>query len=227
MPTSPTARRIVVRESGRYDELRQGDATYPATATTARWLYGPTNEEQNHRRSSAPRSRAIAICRRTSITSSGKFRDEVRPRFGVMRGREFPDEGRLTASISTPRGRSILQQDDGRLSAHLRADGAEGDPDARRLPGRSGGEAQPRVPDPRRTPARARSIATKPWLETDILAEEVDYDGDLEPFFRQWTARYAATDEIHDAAKCSVPEGELVTARGHRGRPQSSIFGTK
>jgi len=24
-----------------------------------------------------------------------KFRDEIRPRFGVMRGREFPDEGRL------------------------------------------------------------------------------------------------------------------------------------
>ena len=54
----------------------------------------------------------------------------------------------------------------------------------------------------------------KAWLETDILAEEVDYDGDLEPFFKQWTARYAATDEMHDPAKCPVPADELVTARG-------------
>ena len=54
----------------------------------------------------------------------------------------------------------------------------------------------------------------KAWLDTDILAEGVDYAGDLEPFFKQWTALYAATDEIHDPAKCSVPEGELVSARG-------------
>jgi len=54
----------------------------------------------------------------------------------------------------------------------------------------------------------------KAWLETDILAEGVDYGGDLEPFFKQWTARYAATDEMHDPAKCPVPEGELVSARG-------------
>ena len=52
------------------------------------------------------------------------------------------------------------------------------------------------------------------WLDTEILADEVDYDSDLEPLFRQWTALYAATDEMHDAAKCSVPEGELVSARG-------------
>src|SRR4029077_11544001 len=54
----------------------------------------------------------------------------------------------------------------------------------------------------------------KAWLETDILGEAVDYDGDLEPMFKEWTARYAATDEMHDPAKCPVPEGELVTARG-------------
>jgi prolyl-tRNA synthetase len=54
----------------------------------------------------------------------------------------------------------------------------------------------------------------KAWLDADILAEEVDYDGDLEPIFKQWTARYAATDEMHDSAKCPVSPDELVTARG-------------
>jgi prolyl-tRNA synthetase len=54
----------------------------------------------------------------------------------------------------------------------------------------------------------------KAWLETDFLAEDVDYEADLEPFFKQWTARYAATDEMHDPTKCPIPESELVTARG-------------
>jgi prolyl-tRNA synthetase len=52
------------------------------------------------------------------------------------------------------------------------------------------------------------------WLDADILAEEVDYRGDLEPMFGQWTALYAATDEKHDPASCPIPPNELVTARG-------------
>jgi prolyl-tRNA synthetase len=52
------------------------------------------------------------------------------------------------------------------------------------------------------------------WLETDILAGEVDYRADLEPFFQRWTALYAATDEQHDPANCPIPQSDLVTARG-------------
>jgi prolyl-tRNA synthetase len=50
------------------------------------------------------------------------------------------------------------------------------------------------------------------WLDTDILASEVDYDSDLEPFFKKWTSLYAATDEKHDAA--AIAPERLVTARG-------------
>src|SRR6185503_2343986 len=52
------------------------------------------------------------------------------------------------------------------------------------------------------------------WLDADILAENLDYDSDLEPFFRQWTSLYAATDEMHKPDACPVPANELVTARG-------------
>jgi hypothetical protein len=52
------------------------------------------------------------------------------------------------------------------------------------------------------------------WLETDILGTDVDYEGDLEPFFAKWTSLYAATDEKHDPKSCPVPESELVAARG-------------
>ncbi len=50
------------------------------------------------------------------------------------------------------------------------------------------------------------------WLDADILANEVDYAGDLEPFFGKWTSLYAATDEKHDAT--AIPPDRLVTARG-------------
>jgi prolyl-tRNA synthetase len=52
------------------------------------------------------------------------------------------------------------------------------------------------------------------WLEADVLANEVDYGGDLEPFFQKWTSLYAATDEKHDPHNCPVPADRLVTARG-------------
>jgi len=50
------------------------------------------------------------------------------------------------------------------------------------------------------------------WLDADILANEVDYSGDLEPFFQKWTSLYAATDEKHDPK--ALPPDRLVTARG-------------
>jgi prolyl-tRNA synthetase len=52
------------------------------------------------------------------------------------------------------------------------------------------------------------------WLDADILANEVDYESDLEPFFQKWTSLYAATDEKHDPHSCPVPPERLVTARG-------------
>jgi prolyl-tRNA synthetase len=64
------------------------------------------------------------------------------------------------------------------------------------------------------------------WLETEILAEEVDYDGDLEPIFRKWTALYAATDEVHDPQNCPVQPEQLVSARGIE-VGQVFYFGTK
>ena len=60
-----------------------------------------------------------------------KFRDEQRPRFGVMRGREFLMKDAYSFDIDERRP-PRLQQDVRRLFADLRADGIEGDPDARR-----------------------------------------------------------------------------------------------
>src|SRR5689334_11077319 len=85
MPTVQPAE--LWRESGRYDDYGKEMLRF-TDRHDREMLYGPTNEEQ------------ITQIFRDSIKSyrflpkmlyhiQWKFRDEVRPRFGVMRGREF------------------------------------------------------------------------------------------------------------------------------------------
>jgi len=52
-------------------------------------LYGPTKRGDDHRDFSAPMCAPTRTCRSISYHIQWKFRDEVRPRFGVMRSREF------------------------------------------------------------------------------------------------------------------------------------------
>ena len=128
MPTLQSA--DLWRESGRYDAYGK-EMLRLKDRHERDMLYGPTNEEM------------ITEIFRAYVRSykdlplnlyhiQTKFRDEVRPRFGVMRGREFLDEGRLFLR-SRPEGRAPrLQQNVRRLFAHLRAAWPQIDPDARR-----------------------------------------------------------------------------------------------
>src|ERR1700675_728241 len=75
------------RESGRYDDY--GKEMLRITDRHERdMLYGPTNEEMVTEifRSYVTSYRALPL---NLYHIQWKFRDEVRPRFGVMRGREF------------------------------------------------------------------------------------------------------------------------------------------
>ena len=145
MPTIQSA--DLWRESGRYDAygpemLRIKDRH------DREMLYGPTNEEM------------ITVLFRDGVKSyrdlpknlyhiQWKFRDEVRPRFGVMRGREFLMKDNYSFDIDKAGAIALLQQDVRGLPAHLRAHGPEGDPDARRYrPDRR--RPQPRVHRPGR-----------------------------------------------------------------------------
>ena len=85
MPTVQSA--DIWRESGRYDDYGE-EMLRISDRQKREMLYGPTNEEQ------------ITEIFRTSVKSykllpqilyhiQWKFRDELRPRFGVMRCREF------------------------------------------------------------------------------------------------------------------------------------------
>jgi prolyl-tRNA synthetase len=52
------------------------------------------------------------------------------------------------------------------------------------------------------------------WLEADVLKRDVDFAADLQPLVDDWLAKYAATSEMYDPAKCPVPPDRLRKARG-------------
>ena len=208
MPTIQPAE--LWRESGRYDDYGK-EMLRIRDRHDREMLYGPTNEEQ------------VTEIVRAAIKSyrdlpknlyhiQWKFRDEVRPRFGVMRGREFLMKDAYSFDLDTAGAKHSYNK---MFVAYLRTFARMG---LKAIPMRAdtgpiGGELSHEFQILADT-GESAVYCDKAWLETDILAAEVDYGSDLDPLFQEWTARYAATDEMHDPAKCPVPAGELVTARG-------------
>jgi len=68
----------------------------------------------------------------------------------------------------------------------------------------------------------------KDVLDLPIPSEDVDYDGDLAPIIKQWTSLYAATEDVHDAARfdAEVPADKRLHTRGIE-VGQIFYFGTK
>ena len=128
MPTIQTA--DLWRQSGRYDAygpemLRLRDRH------DREMLYGPTNEEMVTEIFRAY-ARSYRDLPRNLYHIQWKFRDEVRPRFRGDARPRVPDEGRLLLRHRPRRRAGELSAHVRGLSPHLRADGAEGDPDAGR-----------------------------------------------------------------------------------------------
>ena len=133
------------QESGRYGDY--GKEMLRVTDRHDReMLYGPTHEE------------VITDIFRRSVKSykdlpqnlyqiQWKFRDEVRPRFGVMRGREFLMKDNYSFDLDSKARPSFLQQHVSRLSQDLQAHGPDRHPDARRE-WCDRRRSQPRIPDP-------------------------------------------------------------------------------
>jgi prolyl-tRNA synthetase len=208
MPTVQPAE--LWRESGRYDDYGK-EMLRIRDRHEREMLYGPTNEEQ------------VTEIVRTSIKSyrdlpkllyhiQWKFRDEVRPRFGVMRGREFLMKDAYSFDLDAAGAKRSYNK---MFVAYLRTFARMG---LKAIPmqadtGPIGGDLSHEFIILAET-GESAVYCDRAWLSTDILAAEVDYRGDLEPMFRQWTGLYAATDEKHDPAACPIPPDELVTARG-------------
>ena len=220
MPTIQPAE--LWRESGRWEDYGK-EMLRIRDRHDREMLYGPTNEEQ------------VTEIVRASIKSyrdlpknlyhiQWKFRDELRPRFGVMRGREFLMKDAYSFDLDQKGAKHSYNK---MFFAYLRTFARMG---LNAIPMRAetgpiGGDLSHEFIVLSET-GESEVFCDPLWLETDILSSEVDYASDLEPLFRQWTALYAATDEKHDPATSPLPPDKLVTARGIE-VGQTFYFGTK
>jgi prolyl-tRNA synthetase len=200
------------RESGRYDDY--GAEMLRITDRHEReMLYGPTNEEM------------ITEIFRASVRSykdlpknlyhiQWKFRDEQRPRFGVMRGREFLMKDAYSFDVDEAAGRASYNR---MFTAYLRIYGRMG---LKAIPMRAetgpiGGDLSHEFIVLADT-GESAVFCDKAVLDLPIPPADIDYDADLTPIIDQWTKPYAATEDVHDAARfeSETPPERRITTRG-------------
>ena len=208
MPTIQSA--DLWRESGRYDGY--GKEMLRITDRHDRdMLYGPTNEEQITEifRHYVKSYRELP---KNLYHIQWKFRDEVRPRFGVMRGREFLMKDAYSFDIDYDSARRAYNK---MFVAYLRTFARMG---LRAIPmkadtGPIGGDLSHEFIILAGT-GESEVFCHRALIERDVLEDEVDYESDLAPEVERWTSLYAATDEMHDPAKAAELGDDLVQARG-------------
>ena len=208
MPTIQSAE--LWKESGRYDDY--GKEMLRITDRHDReMLFGPTNEEMitDIFRAFVKSYRQLPL---NLYHIQWKFRDEIRPRFGVMRGREFLMKDAYSFDIDPASARRSYQR---MFLAYLRTFARMG---LKAIPMRAdtgpiGGDLSHEFIILAET-GESGVFCHKDWLTLDVLHNAPGFDEDLQPFFDQYTSIYAATDEKHEPGNCPVPESDLVSARG-------------
>ena len=209
MPTIQSA--DLWRTSGRYDAygpemLRLKDRH------EREMLFGPTNEEMvtDIFRQFAKSYRDLP---RNLYHIQWKFRDEVRPRFGVMRGREFLMKDAYSFDLTKDGATHSYNQ---MFVAYLRSFARMG---LKAIPMRAdtgpiGGNLSHEFIILAET-GESQVFVSRDLLDMDPLAEAPDYGSDLTPLVERWTGHYAATEEMHDPiAWEKLPEAKRVSARG-------------
>ncbi|MCW5685395.1 MAG: proline--tRNA ligase [Pseudolabrys sp.] len=211
MPTIQSA--DLWRESGRYDaygkEMLRIEDRHEREV-----LYGPTNEEM------------ITDIFRAYVRSykelplnlyhiQWKFRDEVRPRFGLMRGREFLMKDAYSFDIDQAGAEHSYNK---MFAAYLRTFARMG---LRAIPMRAdtgpiGGNLSHEFIILAST-GESEVFCHKDYLGMDVPGADVNFDDAkaMKGIFDQWTSHYAATSEMHDAAAFgALPADKQVSARG-------------
>jgi prolyl-tRNA synthetase len=210
MPTIQSAE--LWRQSGRYDDYGK-EMLRIEDRHEREMLYGPTNEELI---TSIFRDgvRSYRDLPRNLYHIQWKFRDEIRPRFGVMRGREFLMKDAYSFDLSEEEGRKSYQR---MFASYLRIFARMG---LKSIPmaadtGPIGGDLSHEFIILAET-GESQVFCHKDLLDSQIPPIDLDFQGDLNPLVEQWTSHYAATDEIHDAVKfdSEVPADKQVSARG-------------
>ncbi|MBA4099961.1 MAG: proline--tRNA ligase [Rhodospirillum sp.] len=212
MPTIQSA--DLWRESGRYDAYGK-EMLRIKDRREREMLYGPTNEEQ------------ITQIFRDSIRSyrevpkmlyhiQWKFRDEVRPRFGVMRGREFLMKDAYSFDMDYEGARRAYNKF---FVAYLRTFARMG---MRAIPmeadtGPIGGNLSHEFIVLADT-GESQVYCDREFLDFDVLGKDINYadPAAVEKVVNHFTSLYARTDEKNDQAafEQQVPEARRYVGRG-------------
>ncbi len=222
MPTLQSA--DLWRESGRYEDygkemLRMQDRH------ERDMLYGPTNEEMiTHIFRSYVQSYKDLPLNLYHI--QWKFRDEIRPRFGTMRSREFLMKDAYSFDLSKE---DAVRAYNRMFVAYLRTFyrmGLTAIP-MRAETGPIGGDLSHEFIVLADT-GESGVFCHADMLQKSIPGRDTDFLGDLSPIVSDWTSLYAATEDMHDEAEfaAKVPENKRIAARGIE-VGQVFYFGTK
>ena len=211
MPTLQSA--DLWRESGRYDGY--GEEMLRMQDRHGRdMLYSPTAEEMftDVFRANVTSYKDLPL---TLYQIQWKFRDEIRPRFGVMRGREFYMKDGYNFDLSKE---AALHAYNRHLVSYLRTYermGLQAIP-MRADSGPIGGDYTHEFL------VLAETGESEVFYDSEITDltfgdREIDYDNveQCQAVLEEFTSRYARTDETHDEAEfAKVPEARRRTARG-------------
>jgi prolyl-tRNA synthetase len=200
------------RETGRYDAY--GPEMLRIQDRHERELiYGPTNEDMVTEifRSYVRSYKSLPM---NLYHIQWKFRDEIRPRFGVMRGREFLMKDAYSFDLDKEGARRSYNK---MYVAYLRTFARMG---LKTIPMRAetgpiGGDLSHEFIVLAET-GESQVFCHKDLLDMPIPDENVDFDSDLEPIVQQRTKLYAATEDVHDNARfeAEVPPEKRLSARG-------------
>ena len=207
MPTIQPAE--LWQESGRYDDYG-AEMLRIVDRHERNMLYGPTNEEQ------------ITDIFRTHVRSykalplnmyhiQWKFRDEVRPRFGIMRGREFLMKDAYSFDLDADKARAAYNR---MFVSYLKTFARMG---LTAIPmeadtGPIGGDMSHEFIILAET-GESGVYFHKDWMNINLNAD-IDYNADLQPFVDKFTSLYARADDMHDPENCPVAADELMSLRG-------------
>lgn len=178
-------------------------------------LYGPTNEEMitDIFRSGVQSYKDLP---RNLYHIQWKFRDEVRPRFGVMRGREFLMKDAYSFDLDRDTGQHSYNK---MFVAYLRTFARMG---LKAIPMRAetgpiGGKDSHEFLILADT-GESAVFFDRDFYDMDWTHLEIDYDdvAEVAKIVGDFTTKYAATDEKHDQKEFElrVPDARRLTGRG-------------
>jgi prolyl-tRNA synthetase len=199
------------RESGRYDAYGK-EMLRIVDRGEREMLFGPTNEEMITEIFRAG-VRSYKDLPKILYHIQWKFRDEIRPRFGVMRGREFLMKDSYSFDFDRDGGRKSYNK---MFVAYLRTFARMG---LKSIPMRAdsgpiGGDSHEFIV--LADTGESAVFCDKRLVDMPVPGANTDFDADLQPIIAERTSLYAATEEKHDQAefeKAVSPENRIA-ARG-------------